>query len=235
MGRESLAALTQPSKFHIKAVHPLFEIAGHLEPRMVKHILHPLVFSKDLGGKTGDTVTLGDLDQVLEQICAQAFILPTVADNKGHLGKVALLVEIIGAHCNDLIAMGLGDSANYGHIATMIDIDEILNLTRGEPLLATHEPVIDRFLAEVIDQIPHMRFVGGLDRAETDLGSIGQQERCPHRFLCRGQKTVAESRQVGAEIFGLHRIAEQLFAEFGVGNPTYSPDATAGTKKKVFP
>jgi len=91
-------------------IHTVGELAVHLEPAVVDDRLHGLVVTHDLGGEAGDAVPLGDGHHMLEDEGADTPVLPVVADHKGDLGSVALLIEVLASDGDDLVAGGLRPS-----------------------------------------------------------------------------------------------------------------------------
>jgi len=43
----------------------------------------------------------------------------------------------------------------------VIYVDEVMDLAVGKSLLPAHEPVIDRLLGKIIEQVAHVRLVDG--------------------------------------------------------------------------
>ena len=158
---------------------------GHLEFRMVEDGPHALVIAEHLGGESGDAVALGNIGEQPEDMRTNPAILPLVPDHEGHLGPVGPFVQIIAADTDDVFAVGLGDCAEDGHVLSVVDIDEILDLLVGELALLAHEPVVDGLLREIVDQIPHARFIRWSDRAEIDLGAVIEQQGALHGLVAR--------------------------------------------------
>ena len=205
-------------KLNLEAAHPLFHLTAHVIAGVVEDRLHPLVIAQDFGGKPADTAGLGNGDQVAEEKTTEALVLPLVANDKGDLGQVGALIEIIPANGDDIIPMGLGHGADNGHVLAVIDIDEILNLFLAEPLIMTHEPVIERLFGQIVKQLPHQRLIGGMDGPKVDLGAVVKKETGLHQILGGDHEFTLHVGEFPADVPGLDGLLEKLLAMIGMGD-----------------
>jgi hypothetical protein len=77
----------------------------------------------------------GDGRQVAQQERADAAVLPVVAHDEGDLRHVRLLVEVVAADGDDVLAVRLGHRADDRHVGAVVDEDEVLDLLRGTCLM----------------------------------------------------------------------------------------------------
>ena len=95
--------------------------------------------------------------------------------DEGDFRTVGFRVEIITAHGDDVFAVGCRQRGDDGHFVAVVDVDEVFDLLVRNPRHVAHEAVVDRLLRQVVEQIPHQRLVGGVDRTEVDLCAVIEQ------------------------------------------------------------
>ena len=113
--------------------------------------------------------------------------------------------------------MSFGDRSHDGHVVSVVDVDEVLQLLAGDALHVRHVAVVDRLLREGVEQVAGPRLVGGVHCAEAHQRPVIEQHGGAHLFGT-DEEPAFDVLHLRAHPFEFHCLREQLLAEVRVGD-----------------